>query len=152
MKKVLITTTLATFVSVTLVFAFCGMCGIVEANESMKGFKGSMKENWAEKKVEMMTEKLGLSEEQATQLKAIMDQKMEKKKAIWAEKKEKMDALREEYKTNLKGILTEKQMEKYEAMKEEKGSAKGSKEHGGKEHGKEHGGKEHGGTEQKGSR
>ena len=82
--------------------------------------KGAKKGETAEKRIEKMTKDLGLSAEQAAQLKAIMATKMEKKKAIHEEIEKRMEAIHEEYNTSLKSILTPEQLKKYEARKEEK--------------------------------
>jgi len=116
---------------------------------SAEGSKGSTSENWMEKKMEKMTTTLGLSEEQAAQVKALIEAKVEKKKAI-----------KEEYTASVKALLSDEQKVKYDEMKASyhKGSMKGSgHEHGGtamKGSGNEHGGtamkgsgKEHGGTD-----
>lgn len=92
-------------------FAHCGMCGVGDKKDA-----GSM----ADKKVEAMTAELGLSEEQATQLKAIMNEKMEKKSALHEKQTAEMDAVKEEYKSKLKSVLTEEQLKQYESMKETK--------------------------------
>jgi len=114
--------------------AHCGMCGIGEA----KGSKGSMKENWAEEKVKNMTDELGLSEEQASQVSAIMKEKMDKKIAIYEEKKTKMEAVKEEYKGKLKKVLTDEQFEKYTAMKEKKKAEREEKGSGHEHKGSHH--------------
>lgn len=95
------------FVFVGLSYAHCGVCGLRSAKDS----------DWLGKKMTMMTENLGLSDEQATQVEALIKEKVEKKKAV-------MD----EYTAKIKALLTDEQNAKYDAMKAEKtkGSMKGS--------------------------
>jgi hypothetical protein len=66
-----------------------------------------------------MTADLGLSDEQKGKVEAIMKEKMEQKKALKEEHRADMDSLHENFKAQLKGILTEEQMTKWEAMKDE---------------------------------
>lgn len=112
MKKILLLVMGVLIFSATTVFAHCGKCGIGDA-------KGSTSENWAEKKLNMMTEKLELSEEQTAEVKVILEEKMAKKKAIKEEKKVKMDALTEEFTTKVTAVLNEEQQAKFNKMKAE---------------------------------
>jgi len=118
-KKTLLIGVAVFLLSTSLAFAYCGTCGI-------GGDKGSKSCDWMEKKITKMTAELGLSEEQVVQVEVIMKEKMEKKKALWAEKKEKMEALHNEFTESLKGILSEEQAAKFDAMMEKR-SKKDSK-------------------------
>jgi len=77
MKKTAFLLTATVLLSTTLAMAHCGMCGL--------GKSGEISDNWVEKKVANMTENLGLSEDQAAQVKALMTEKMEKNG--WLKKK-----------------------------------------------------------------
>ena len=92
---------------------------------------GSMSEEKMQEKMNKMKDKLGLSDEQFEKVKALKKAKHEKKKAAWEEKKAKMKSIREEYMAGMKEILTAEQLEKYEAMKEKKGS---DRDHKGSHH------------------
>ena len=98
----------------------------VFANENGHPMKD--KAHWGEKRMERLTEKLSLSDEQAAQIKAIFEAS-----------KEKMMALQKETHEQVAAVLTPEQNETYAAMK---------KEH--QEKRKEHKGnlKEHKGTEE----
>ncbi|MCA9407923.1 MAG: hypothetical protein H6755_08070 [Candidatus Omnitrophica bacterium] len=144
MKKSLVLTIAVLALSSAPAFAHCGTCGIGEA----KGSKMMDKENWMKEKMDKMSEELGLSPEQVTQVEGIMKTKMEKKKAVHDEAENKMEEIKAEYKESLKGVLTPEQLEKYEAMKDEKGSMKGSMKDGKKGSDHEHKGSDH---EHKGS-
>lgn len=129
MKKIIYLLAAAVLFSATPVMANCGMCPL--------SGKGSSSENWVEKKMEAMKTGLGLSDEQATKIEAILNEKMESKKAIMAEKKEKMDALRAEYTAKIDAVLDDEQKAKHAEMKakRDKGSMKGSgHEHKGSDH------------------
>lgn len=121
MKKVILAVTMILLGS-TYVFAHCGTCPL----SAEKGSKGSHSEDWMQKKMEKMTTGLGLSAEQASQVEALMKTKMEKKKAVKEEKKRKMEAIKEEFHANMKTVLNPEQLEKFEQMRQEKGSMKGS--------------------------
>jgi len=121
-------------------------------------------EEKTEKKMVKLTDKLGLTEEQAAQIKVLVTEKLTKKKAIWDAKIAEIKVVKEEYSAKIQAVLTDEQKTKYDEMKKEwkKGSMKGSgHEHGGSEmkgSGNEHGGSEmkgsgneHGGSEMKGS-
>ena len=111
MKKTTLLLITVFLLATTPAFAHCGTCGIGEG----KGSKGSGSEDWVQKKTEKMTEKLGLSEEQAADLKSLLE----------AKKAAKMK-MKEDFRSGLDAILTDEQKAKKEAMMKEKGSKKGS--------------------------
>ncbi|MCA9398152.1 MAG: hypothetical protein KC618_00270 [Candidatus Omnitrophica bacterium] len=117
-KSLMLLTAVIVLTSSVPAFAHCGMCDM----DDKGSMKGSAKGDWAKGKIEKLTEGLDLSEDQAGQLKALMETKMEKKKAVHEEAEEKMEAIRAEYEEGLKGILTAEQLEKYEAKMDKKGS------------------------------
>lgn len=118
MKKLVILTVLLAFAGVTPVFAHCGKCGV-----------GDKKVMDADAKVQKLTKKLGLSQEQADKLKPVIQEKLDKKKALHEKKKADMQAIHDDFKAKLKGILTPEQLQKYETMKSEKMEDKGSMMH-----------------------
>jgi len=75
MKKIVCFLTAAFFLSIILVMV---QSGVVSA----EGDRESTSENWMEKKMEKMTTRLGLSDDQVTQIEALMIEKKEKKKAV----------------------------------------------------------------------
>ena len=86
------------------------------------------------KKMKMLTSKLGLTVEQAAQIKVLVTEKLTKKKAIWDKKIAEIKVVKEEYSTKVKALLDDEQKVKYDEMKAgyHKGSMKGSgHEHGG---------------------
>jgi len=125
------------------------------------------------KKMEKLTSKLALTEEQAAQIEVLVTEKLTKKKAIWKAKMAEIKVVKEEYSTKTQAVLTDEQKVKYDEMKAawKKGSMKGSgyehkgsgrkmkgsgHEHGGSDNeakgsGHEHGGSdhEHGGSDMK---
>ena len=96
-------------------------CGACEGDR-----KGSHAGDMVDKKMMMMTEELGLSDEQAKAVEAIMKEKMAKKKAIKEKKHEDMHALKEEFSGKVKAVLDDEQKAKFDAMMKEK-MDKGSK-------------------------
>ena len=88
-----------------MLYAHCGMCSLSKEDG-----------DWVEKKVQKMTENLGLSQEQAAQMRVLMNEKMEKKKAIQSEKSDALEAVKEEYSAKIKALLTDEQKVKYEVM------------------------------------
>lgn len=90
--------------------AHCGKCGVGDAHPDMKAMAGE--------KLEMMTKDLNLTDEQKTKVEAIMKAKMEKKEAIMDEKSKAMEALHEDFKAQLKQVLNEEQLKKWEALKD----------------------------------
>ena len=84
MNKKLVLLTAILMVSAGPAFADCGACAL----KKDKGAKCLITEEWKKNKVAKMTETLGLSADQVTQVEALLTEKVEKKKAI-----------REEYKT-----------------------------------------------------
>ena len=121
----------------TLIITMMMVLVAMPALAKSKGMKGhdkwDNKEKIVEKKVEKMTKNLGLSAEQAGQLKALMQEKMAKRNAIHEEMKAKMDAIRDEFEIKLKTILTPEQLKKHEAKRKKMGGRHGRKHHG--EHG-----------------
>ena len=76
-----------------------------------------------QKRIERMTENLGLTTEQQQQLKAILDEKRDKLSGIWEQMKqlkEQMQAIKTEQNEKIKALLTPEQLEKYEEKKEQK--------------------------------
>jgi Spy/CpxP family protein refolding chaperone len=99
-----------------------------------KNKREAQKNEMKEKHAAMMKEKLGLSNEQAANLKAHNDETHSKLKAIrdnqslnMEQKKEQMKAVKEASKTQRKNILTAEQMQKMEDMKKEGKGRKGNK-------------------------
>ncbi|MFN0118198.1 MAG: Spy/CpxP family protein refolding chaperone [Elusimicrobiota bacterium] len=92
-RKILLLTMLGLSVSFgSMVHAHCGKCGVGD-------------EKPAEGKMGKMTEALGLTPEQSTQIETIKKEKHEKIKAIHEETREK-----------IKAVLTDEQKTKFEAM------------------------------------
>ena len=115
MKKLAFLLSVIFLMSTAPAFAHCGMCGIGEAKGEMAG---EMTGDMADKKVEKMKEELGLSDEQAAQVKALVEKKIAAKQKA-----------QDDFKAGLDAILTDEQKAKKMEMKEEhmeKGS-KGSK-------------------------
>lgn len=146
MKRIFMFLIAALFLAAGTSYAGCGVC------ETGKGSKSG---DMVEKKMGKMTEALGLTDEQASEVKALMSEKMAKKEAVRAEAHEKKYAIHEEYSGKIRALLNEEQQVKFDAMKAKKGSQKGSgkKEKKGSSHeGHDHGKHDHGGDgEKKGS-
>jgi len=119
MKKltnVLIAAFVMSFLIAGQAMAHCGKCGLGDKDNA----------GWLDAKMEKMTKNLELSDEQAAEIRAIMEEKMEKKSAIKADKMDKIEAVKEEYSAKIKAVLNDEQNAKYEEMKADKGSMKGS--------------------------
>ncbi len=92
-RKILFLTTLSLSLSFgSMVYAHCGKCGVGD-------------EKPAEGKMEKMSEVLGLTSEQTTQIEAFKKEKHEKIKALQDETREK-----------IKAVLTDEQKTKFDAM------------------------------------
>lgn len=98
------------------VYANCGACGMTGKKE----MKGKTCGKAVDAKLKKMTKTLSLTEEQTAKVQGLMEAKMEKKRALHEETEAKMETIHEEFKTDLKGVLTPEQMEKFE-MKHMKG-------------------------------
>lgn len=85
---------------------------------------------WLDKRIERMTEKLSLNDDQAAKVKTIMQEQMEKRKAM-------MEQHRTETEARLGTVLTSEQMQKMQEMKEKRKEKRGKGEG---RHGKHHGG------------
>lgn len=111
MKRILGIMLVGLFLAVGTAQAHCGKCGIGEsAKPDMKAM--------AEAKLDMMKKELTLTDVQAAQIKEIMKAKMEKKEKIMDEKHKAMEALHEDFKAQLKGVLNEAQLKKWEEVKD----------------------------------
>ena len=111
MKKILGATLIGLFLAVGMAQAHCGKCGVGEAAKpDMKAM--------GDAKLEMMKKELVLTDEQAAQVKEIIKIKMEKKEKIMDEKHKAMEALHEDFKVQLKGVLNEAQLKKWEEVKD----------------------------------
>ncbi len=76
-----------------------------------------------EQRIENLTKELDLSKDQQEKLKVLFEQKKEEIAERHAERKqhiEKRQAEREDFDKQIRGVLTEKQLEKYEARKAER--------------------------------
>lgn len=77
----------------------------------------------SEERIEKLTKEFDLSKDQQDKLKVLFDQKKEEiaeRRAERNQKIEKREAERDEFDSQIRGILTEKQLEKYEARKQER--------------------------------
>lgn len=115
MKKTVLLTTMLLFAA-TMAYARCPFCELKNAEKS---------ENWAQEKTAKMTEKLGLTEEQAGQVEALVKEKTQKKIAVKEEARTKMDSISEEYSAKIQALLTDEQKVKHEEWKKEKEEMKG---------------------------
>lgn len=86
------------------VFAHCGHCGM--GAEHGKSEKTEKSEKMRARHLEKLTEKLSLTPEQQTQVKAILD-----------EKQTKMEQVRAETHQKIKAVLTEEQKAKFDDLK-----------------------------------
>ena len=118
MKKTL----LATLTAVTI--ATASIAGIAYADGG-KGPEGA---------VERLTEKLGLTTEQQAQLKVLFDQRIADRKAmqenLTQEQRENMrenarDGMRDQMHAQIKSVLTEEQLAKFDQMHANEGKGKG---------------------------
>lgn len=76
-----------------------------------------------EQKIEKLTKELDLTQEQQAKLKVLFEQKQEKvnaKRSEMKQNREKQVAEKEDLDEQIRGILTDKQLEKYEARKAER--------------------------------
>ncbi len=82
-----------------------------------KGKRGMMS---VEQRLDMMKERLNLTDEQVPKVKAVLEEGNKQMAEFRAlpqdERREKMQALREEQNKKMKAILTPEQFEKYQAM------------------------------------
>lgn len=145
MKKAVYLLTAVFVLSATQAMAHCGMCALDK--------KGSTTvEDKVAKKLEKLTNKLSLTDEQAADAKVLLTEKYTKKKAIKEAKRAELDAVGEEYSGKLEALLTEDQKPAYAEMKAEwKKSKKSGCPHcdkGSKGSGHDHKGSDH---EHKGS-
>ena len=109
-----------------VVFAsISGACAVGGAAEKGHDHKGSG--DWMKKKMEMMNEKLGLSEDQTAEVEKLIKDKKAKKKAAKAEMRTKIDAIKEEFSAGMKGVLSDEQYQKFDEMHKEMHKDKGSK-------------------------
>lgn len=92
--------------------AHCGKCGVGDTDAPKADFDAMAKE-----KAEKLTQELKLTDEQKTQVQAIVKDKLAKKQALMDEKHKAMDALHEEFKTKLGAVLNPEQMKSWETMK-----------------------------------
>ncbi|MCK5180398.1 MAG: hypothetical protein KAR32_12790 [Candidatus Omnitrophica bacterium] len=95
----------------TMAQANCGM---------FKLAKGKKSEDWVQKSIERMTEKLGLTEDQVPQVEALVKEKAEKKKAVKEECRAKTKIIRDEYSAKIKSLLNEEQQKKFDECKKER--------------------------------
>lgn len=73
-----------------------------------------------EKRIQMMIEELGLSKEQAQQVRTLQQQFKDDRHAAKEGDKSDRQAVKEKFEAELKQILTPEQFEKFEAMREER--------------------------------
>ncbi|MCK5083619.1 MAG: hypothetical protein KAR31_11980 [Candidatus Omnitrophica bacterium] len=95
----------------TMAQANCGM---------FKLAKGKKSEDWVQKSIERMTEKIGLTEDQVPQVEALVKEKAEKKKAVKEECRVKTKGLVEDYSGKIRALLTEEQQKKFDECKKER--------------------------------
>ena len=81
--------------------------------------KGKKSEDLVQKRIEKMTERLGLTEEQVGQVEVLMKEKLEKKKAVKEELRAKVKSLREEYSVKIEALLDDDQKVKHDEWKKE---------------------------------
>jgi Spy/CpxP family protein refolding chaperone len=81
-----------------------------------------------EQQMERLSERLTLTDEQKPKVKAVLEDAAKKRQALFTDssvepqqRREKMQALMEEQTKAMKGILTEEQFTKYEAMNQRRG-------------------------------
>ncbi|MCA9400757.1 MAG: hypothetical protein KC713_03960 [Candidatus Omnitrophica bacterium] len=119
MKKTMVLFSAAVILSAGPVFAHCGSCGMDDEHgdmiESTKGkmMKEVKKGDWVEKKLNMMADDLGLTEQQQEEIKAIMKDKAERMEEIHVGAGDEMKAIMDDYEAKLKDVLTEEQYEKH---------------------------------------
>ncbi len=130
MKKVLLMLVAVMFMSASVAQAHCGTCGVGDKG-SAKGAMKEAAEDWADKKLKKMTSKLGLTEEQASQLKSLMMEKKEQKAEVKAEMHDRLDAIQKDYDSKVEALLDDEQVKKYQDMM-------GHDKHG-HDHGHDHG-------------
>jgi len=110
--------------------------GITVTTQAQKKNKGNKESLTVEQRVEKLTEELGLSAEQVSQITPIIEEKAKRKASkVKGEKpsEEEREAMKVEkkaqkaaYKAKMQEILNEEQFEKFEAMSKKKGK-KGKK-------------------------
>lgn len=133
-------------VSSKLMFSFLMLLLGVSSIYAQRPDRGSMEklspEEMAQKQTERLSEALELSETQYSQVYNIALEFLNKKEALRENStdreamRESSKQLREEEKTALKAVLTEAQIVKLDAMKEEMQDKRGSRERGGRRGGR----------------
>jgi periplasmic protein CpxP/Spy len=81
--------------------------------------------NDSSKGIARMAKELGLSEEQKTKMKSILDAEKKKVDAIFAEEKQKLQLVQEDTRSNLKEVLSPGQMDKLDKKMREQNSENG---------------------------
>ncbi len=110
MKRVALLTMTLVFAT-TMAYAYCGFCPLSTAKKS---------EEWAQKKIEAMTERLSLTEEQVGQIEPLVKEKIEKKRTVMEAAHAKKGAIKEEYSAKIRALLNEEQQIEYDAWKKER--------------------------------
>ena len=90
---------------------------------SISALAGGHSEKHDERRMEKLIDKLDLTEQQAEQVKAIMDSKKTERQAI----REQMEALKEQTNQELSQVLTGEQMDKFNRMQEKRKGKKKDK-------------------------
>jgi len=109
-------------------FTFATLPGLAK-----HGHKGSFDEAaWQEKKekkinkkMDKLTKKLALSDEQQKQVRQVLESKWKKKIRIYREKQGRMERLRKEFHDNMSNILKPEQQKKFDALYEKWNKKKG---------------------------
>ena len=115
MKRVALLTMALVFAT-TMAYVHCGFC---------QSDKGKKSEDWAQKKIERMTERLSLTEEQVSQVEVVIKEKGEKKKVVREDARIKMESIKEECSVEIKALLDDDQKVKYDEWKKEREEMKG---------------------------
>jgi len=102
------------FMGSSLAFANCGMCD----SGGKKAHKHDMKGKNVEEKLEKLTKKLGLTEDQQAKIKEILAKEKADAKTVWEEVMAKKKAIKIAARDRIKALLTAEQKEKFDAMRE----------------------------------
>ena len=109
-----------------LVAGLLACCTVAHAQDAKEGKEGKGKRGGpsAEQQLEMMSERLQLTDEQKPKVKTVLEEfakkRSELRDATPEERREKYPALMEEQDKKLKPILTSEQYAKWEKMREER--------------------------------
>ncbi|MGF1547019.1 MAG: Spy/CpxP family protein refolding chaperone [Thiotrichales bacterium] len=94
--------------------ACCFSTGLVHAQAPCHGPRGAE----GGPQAEMLKQRLGVDDEQAQEMQAIMEEQRAKHRAMHEKHVQEMEAARAETEARMKSVLSEEQLKRFEAMRE----------------------------------